>query len=76
VVPGGDLGGDLHALRLDPAAKSSTCSTVSRASSASLIFRPSQRPLEAPLTAQLRLSEAEADATANTSVIQLAKLYW
>ena len=44
-------------------AKSSTCSTVSRASSASLIFRPSPRPLEAPLTAQLRLSEAEADAT-------------
>jgi hypothetical protein len=43
-------------------AKSSICSTVSRASSASLIFRPS-RPLEAPLTAQLRLSEAEADAT-------------
>jgi hypothetical protein len=28
-----------------------------------LIFRPSPRPLEAPLTAQLRLSEAEADAT-------------
>jgi len=44
-------------------AKSSTCSTVSRASSASLIFRPSPRPIEAPLTAQLRLSEAEADAT-------------
>ena len=44
-------------------AKSSTCSTVSRASSASLIFRPSPRPLEAPLTAQLGLSEAEADAT-------------
>lgn len=44
-------------------AKSSSCSTVSRASSASLIFRPSPRPLEAPLTAQLRLSEAEADAT-------------
>jgi hypothetical protein len=44
-------------------AKSSTCSTVSRASSASLIFRPSPRSLEAPLTAQLRLSEAEADAT-------------
>jgi hypothetical protein len=44
-------------------AKSSTCSTVSRASSASLIFRPSPRPLEAPLTARLRLSEAEADAT-------------
>ena len=44
-------------------AKSSTCSTVSRASSASLIFRPSPRPLEAPLTAQLSLSEAEADAT-------------
>jgi hypothetical protein len=39
-------------------AKSATCSTVSRASSASLIFRPSPRPLEAPLTAQLRLSEA------------------
>ena len=44
-------------------AKSSTCSTVSRASSASLIFYPSPRPLEAALTAQLRLSEAEADAT-------------
>jgi hypothetical protein len=44
-------------------AKSSTCSTVSHASSASLIFRPSPRPLEAPLTAQLRLSEAVADAT-------------
>jgi len=43
-------------------AKSSTCATVYLASSASLIFRPS-RPLEAPLTAQLRLSEAEADAT-------------
>jgi len=37
--------------------------TVSRASSASLIYRPSPRPLEAPLTAQLRLSEAQADAT-------------
>jgi hypothetical protein len=44
-------------------AKSSTCVTVSRASSASLIFRPSPWPLEAPRTAQLRLSEAEADAT-------------
>ena len=44
-------------------AKSSTCSPASRASSASLIFRPSPRPLEAPLTAQLRLSKAEADAT-------------
>src|ERR1039457_914999 len=42
---------------------SATCSAVSRASSASLIFRPSPRPLEAPLTAQLRLSEAEGDAT-------------
>jgi hypothetical protein len=30
---------------------------------ASLIFRPSPRPLAALLTAQLRLSEAEADAT-------------
>ena len=27
------------------------------------MFGPSPRPLEAPLTAQLRLSEAEADAT-------------
>jgi hypothetical protein len=44
-------------------AKSSTCSPASRASSASLIFRPSPRPLEAPLAAQLRLSKAEADAT-------------
>jgi hypothetical protein len=44
-------------------AKSFTCSTVSRASGASLIVRPSPRPLEAPLTAQLRLSRAEADAT-------------
>ena len=43
--------------------KSSTCSTVTRASSAPLIFRLSPRPLEAPLTAQLRLAEAEADAT-------------
>lgn len=44
-------------------AKSSTCSPASRASNVSLIFRPSPRPLEAPLTAQLRLSKAEADAT-------------
>ena len=44
-------------------AKPSTCSTVSRASSASLIFRPSPRPLEAPLAAQWKLSKAEADAT-------------
>jgi hypothetical protein len=57
-------------------AKSSTCSTVSRASSASMIFHPSPRPLETPLTAQLRLSEAEADPLANTSVIEPAKLYW
>jgi hypothetical protein len=57
-------------------AKSSTCSTVSRASAASLIV-PSPRQLEAPLTAQLRLSSvtgtcaeagsrAEADATLRT----------
>jgi hypothetical protein len=44
-------------------AKSSNCSTVSHASGASLIVRPSPRPLEAPLTAQLRLSRAEADPT-------------
>ena len=44
-------------------AKSSNCATVSRASGASLVVRPSPRPFEAPLTAQLRLSEAEADAT-------------
>src|SRR4051812_46979124 len=50
-------------------AKSSSCSTVSRASRAPLNFRPSLPPLEAPLTAHLRLSEAEADAIANTTVI-------
>jgi hypothetical protein len=57
------LGANSTRFALTRPAKSSTCSTVSRASSASLIFRPSPRPLEAPLTAQLRLSEAEADAT-------------
>jgi hypothetical protein len=44
-------------------AKSSSCSTVSRASGASLIVRPSPRPFEAPLTAQLRLSREVADPT-------------
>jgi hypothetical protein len=34
-------------------AESSTCSTVSRASGASVIVRPSPRPVEAPRTAQL-----------------------
>ena len=57
------LGANSTRFALTRPAKSSTCSTVSRASSASLIFRPSPRPLEAPLPAQLRLSEAEADAT-------------
>jgi hypothetical protein len=33
------------------------------ARAAPLIFRPSPRPLEAPFTAQLRLSEAVANAT-------------
>ena len=46
-----------------PAGEVVTRSTVSPASGASLIVRPSGRPLEAPLTAQLRLSKAEADAT-------------
>jgi hypothetical protein len=44
-------------------AKSSNCSTVSRATGASLIVRPSPRPFAAPLTAQLRLSRGEADPT-------------
>ena len=44
-------------------AKSSTGSTLSRAIGASLIVRPSPWPRETPLSAQLRLSKAEADAT-------------
>jgi hypothetical protein len=44
-------------------AKSSTGSTLSRASSACLIFRPSPRPLEAPVTVPLKLSKADADST-------------
>jgi hypothetical protein len=57
-------------------AKSSNCSTVSRASGASLIVRPPPRPLEAPLTAQLRLSRQRPTLLANTIVIEPAKLYW
>jgi hypothetical protein len=52
-----------HALRLAPAAEAVHLFHRSRASGASLIVRPSPRPLKAPLTAQLRLSKAEPDAT-------------
>lgn len=56
-------GGSSTRFALTRPAKSSTCSTASRASGASLTIRPSPRPLEAPLTAQLRLPTADADAT-------------
>jgi hypothetical protein len=44
-------------------AKSSACSTLSRASSACLIFRPWPRPLQTPVTLPLKLSKADADST-------------
>jgi hypothetical protein len=57
------LGASSTRFALTRPAKSSTYSTFSRASGASLIVRPSPWRLEAPLTAQLRLSKAEADPT-------------
>jgi hypothetical protein len=43
-------GRDLHAFRLTRSGEVVYRSTVSRASSAALIFRPRQRPLNAQLT--------------------------
>jgi hypothetical protein len=44
--------------------------------SAPLIVRPPPRPLEAPLTAQWRLSRRRPTPLANTIPIEPAKLYW
>jgi hypothetical protein len=56
-------GGELHALRLDPAGEVVHLFHRFSREQRVLDLPSSPRPLEAPLTAQLRLSEAEADAT-------------